>query len=351
LVWNHVLMNEGPQISPSGLPPTVDWAGDHAVIIDQTLLPAELRLVAIRTVDEMIAAIKRLAVRGAPAIGVAGAMGVAVAAIAAEREGRPVAWVHLEADRLAVARPTAVNLRWAVERVRPAIEFGAPAVVAAALAIRDADIASGMAVAARAADLVIDLCGTPVNVQTHCNAGSLACAEVGSALSVVRALHFRGALGVVHVDETRPLLQGARLTAYEMNALGVNYRVQVDGAGPSAIRLGLVNCVLIGADRIAANGDVCNKVGSYPLALAAARAGIPFVVVAPESTLDPMTPDGTAIEVEERSEDEVLLWGDRHICPPGARAWNPAFDVTPADLVSAVVTEARVIRPNRGERL
>ncbi len=348
-VWDHGRMSPDAGIADSGLPRTVDWRGDHAVIIDQTVLPQHMTRIEIRTVDDMIDAIQRLAVRGAPAIGVAGAFGVSIASITAEREGRDGTWVHAQADRIAVARPTAVNLRWAVERLRPFIADGSAAVIKHALAIMEDDIRDGVAAGVRGADLVTELCGTPVNVQTHCNAGSLACAEVGSALAVVRVLHHRGTLGVVHVDETRPLLQGARLTAYEMDALGVDYRVQVDGAGASAIRLGLVNCVIIGADRVAANGDVCNKVGSYPLALAAARAGIPFIVISPESTLDPATPTGSGIHVEERSADEVLRWGGVAIAPAGARAWNPAFDVTPADLVTAIVTERRVVRPALGE--
>ena len=341
-----------PQVvAPSGLPRTIDWLGDHAVIIDQTLLPGELRLLVVNTVDDMIDAIQRLAVRGAPAIGVAGALGVAIAAIVAERDGYDASWVHSQADRIAVARPTAVNLNWAVQRVRPFIESGAASVVAAAVQVMADDIRDGAALGERGANLVGELCGPLVNVQTHCNAGSLACAEIGSALSLVRVLHQRGQLGTVHVDETRPLLQGARLTAYELGALGIDYRVQVDGAGASAIRLGLVNCVIIGADRVAANGDVCNKVGSYPLALAAQRSGIPFIVAAPESTLDAKTLSGADIKIEERAAEEVLRWGGIEIAPQGARAWNPAFDVTPADLVTAIVTESRVIRPSLGDRL
>ncbi len=344
-------MSPYEMIEPSGLPRTVDWLGDRAVIIDQTLLPGELKLIEISSVDEMISAIQRLAVRGAPAIGVAGALGVAISAVTAARDGHDDEWVHQQASRLAVARPTAVNLEWAVERVRPFIAQGADAVVTAALDVMADDIRDGAALGIRGADMVMDLCGSPVNVQTHCNAGSLACAEVGSALALVRVLHQRGALGVVHVDETRPLLQGSRLTAYELAALGADYRVQVDGAGASAIRLGLVSCVIIGADRVAANGDVCNKVGSYPLALAAARAGIPFIVAAPESTLDIATPSGSHIHVEQRGADEVLRWGGVEIAPHGTKVWNPAFDVTPAELVTAVVTERRVIRPARGETL
>jgi methylthioribose-1-phosphate isomerase len=351
-------MSSSSSPQSSGLPRTIDWVDDgprsHAVIIEQTLLPGELRLVEIRSVDAMIDAIERLAVRGAPALGVAGALGVAIAAVMAEREGHDVQWVGLQADRLSVARPTAVNLSWAVEQVRPSIGAGAgaTAVVAAAVAVMDADIRDGRALGERGADLMVTLCsGRPIRVQTHCNAGSLACAEIGSALSVVRVMQERGVLGRVHADETRPLLQGSRLTAYELAALGIEYRIQVDGAGASAIALGLVDCVIIGADRVARNGDVCNKVGSYPLALAAHRAGIPFIVAAPESTLDMATATGADIHVEERNADEVLRWGGVEIAPPGAQVWNPAFDVTPADLVTAVVTERRVVRPALGETL
>jgi eIF-2B alpha/beta/delta-like uncharacterized protein len=173
---------------------------------------------------------------------------------------------------------------------------------------------------------------------------------VGTALGVARALQARDRLGLVYADETRPLLQGSRLTAWELENMGVDYRLVVDGAGPSLIARGFADAVVVGADRIAASGDVANKIGTYPLALAAARAGVPFVVVAPESTVDPATPDGDAIAIEDRDGDEVLAWGGVRIAPAGAEAVNPAFDVTPADLVTAIVTEARVVRPAAGER-
>ena len=174
--------------------------------------------------------------------------------------------------------------------------------------------------------------------------------EVGTALEVVRALHARGHVERVYADETRPLLQGSRLTAWELERMGADYRVVVDGAGPSLIARGLVDAVLVGSDRIAASGDVANKIGTYPLALAAARSGIPFVVVAPESTIDPATPDGAAIAIEDRDGEEVLTWNGHRVAPAGAEAVNPAFDVTPADLVTAIVTERRVVRPAAGER-
>lgn len=334
------------------LPRTIDWASDHAVLIDQTLLPGELRVIEIRTVDAMIDAIKRLAVRGAPAIGVAGALGVAIASVGADANGHDRAWVHAEADRVAIARPTAVNLAWAVNRIRPFIDLGTDAVIAEAVAIVEEDVATQHALGLRGADLVASLVGKPtIRVHTHCNAGGLACVQWGTALGIVRALHESGRLESVIADETRPLLQGARLTAYELSAMGIDYRITPDGAGASAIRLGLVDCVIIGADRIAANGDVCNKVGSYPLALAAERAGIPFIVAAPESTLDTSTPDGAHITIEERAADEVFGFAGVRTAPADAKAWNPAFDVTPADLVTAIVTERRVIHPSAGERL
>jgi len=219
---------------------------------------------------------------------------------------------------------------------------GPEAVLAAALALLEEDVASCRSIGERGAALLGEVCGAgPLRLHTHCNAGALACVGYGTALGVVRALHEAGGVRYVVADETRPLLQGSRITAVELAALGVEHRVVVDGAGPSLIARGLVDAVVVGADRIAANGDVANKIGTYPLALAAARAGVPFIVAAPESTVDPATPDGAAIEIEERAPEEVL----GAAAPAGSAAWNPAFDVTPADLVTAIVTDKRVWRP------
>jgi methylthioribose-1-phosphate isomerase len=312
------------------LPRTVDWDRDRIVLVDQTALP-ELRMTTVDDVEALVDAIARLVVRGAPALGVAGALGVALAA-------RTLTGPDLDAacERLAAARPTAVNLAVGVARARAALPAGPDAVLAAALALRDEDIASCHAVGERGADLLEELCGVrPLRLHTHCNAGALACVEWGTALGVVRSLHERGRVAHVVADETRPLLQGSRITAVELAAIGVAYHVVVDGAGPSVIARGLVDAVVVGADRVAANGDVANKIGTYPLALAAARAGIPFLVAAPESTVDPATPDGGHIVIEERDAGEVCA----------GPAWNPAFDVTPHDLVTAVVTERRVWRP------
>jgi len=324
------------------LPRTIDWVDDRIVVVDQTALPT-LCLTTLSTVDELVDAIGRLVVRGAPALGVAGAMGVALAARAGRRSEHSDASVLVAAERIAAARPTAVNLRWGVQRAVAALAAGPDAVLAAALGVRDEDIAACRAIGERGAELLGELCGQgELRLHTHCNAGALACVEWGTALGVVRSLHAAGRVEYVVVDETRPLLQGGRITAVELAAEGIAHRVVVDGAGPSIIARGLVDAVLVGADRVAANGDVANKIGTYPLALAAHRAGVPFVVAAPESSLDSDTPDGAAIEIEDRDAGEVLRLSGS---PAGAGAWNPAFDVTPAELVTAVVTERRTIRP------
>jgi S-methyl-5-thioribose-1-phosphate isomerase len=345
---------------------TIDWRDQPGggpidgavVIVDQTALPEVVRELAITDVADLVDAVRRLAVRGAPALGAAGALGVLLALGQGRREGWDETQVAKAIDSVRHARPTAVNLAWGVDRVAARLPEGAAAVAAEALAVLDEDVAANRAMGARGADLLADLCRGQgdhpgvggLRLHTHCNAGALACVEFGTALGVVRAVHERGQLARVYADETRPLLQGARLTAWELDRMGVDYRVVVDGAGPSLIARGLVDAVVVGADRVAANGDVANKIGTYPLALAAARAGVPFVVAAPESTVDPATPDGAAIEIEDRGDEEVVRFGGRLVAPPGARAVNPAFDITPADLVTAVVTEARVVRPQAGER-
>jgi methylthioribose-1-phosphate isomerase len=337
---------------------TIDWIDGAVVIVDQTALPHELRTVRLTRVDELVDAIRRLAVRGAPALGAAGALGVLLAV----REGRRRGWTADEVaravDRIRCARPTAVNLGWGVDRVMSRLDEGEEAVEREARDVLDEDAATNRAIAGRGADLLLELCGPAaggdtaagLRLHTHCNAGALACVEWGTALGVVRALHERGALARVYADETRPLLQGSRLTAWELERMGADYRLVIDGAGPSLIARGLVDAVVVGADRIAANGDVANKIGTYPLALAAGRAGVPFVVAAPESTVDAATPSGACIEIEDRGADEVVAWDGRALTPAGAHAVNPAFDVTPADLVTAVVTERRVVRPAAGER-
>jgi S-methyl-5-thioribose-1-phosphate isomerase len=310
---------------------SIDWQDGHIVAIDQTRLPDELVELHIRTVPELIDAIQRLAIRGAPALGVAGALGVALAGGDADL-----------AAQVKAARPTAVNLGWGVDRVlaRP------DALLDEALAVLAQDVAVNRALSERGADWLLDHVGGSIDVQTHCNAGALACVEWGTALGVVQALHERGVLGHVYVDETRPLLQGARLTTWELAQQGIPHTLVADSAGPSVIARGLVNAVVVGADRIAANGDVANKIGTYPLALAARRAGIPFVVAAPESTIDAATPTGADVPIEVRGEVEVTHVAGQRTAPVNTAALNYAFDITPADLVSAIVTEQRVLEPD-----
>ena len=213
------------------------------------------------------------------------------------------------------------------------------------MAVLEEDVSVNRALSQRGADWLLDRVGRPIEVQTHCNAGALACVEWGTALGVVQALHERGALGHVYVDETRPLLQGSRLTTWELAQQGIAHTLVADAAGPSVIARGLVNAVVVGADRIAANGDVVNKIGTYPLALAAREHGVPFYVAAPSSTVDPSTPDGSAIPIEERSGDEIAGPAGRRTAPLGVQVWNPAFDVTPAALVTAIITDRGVFAP------
>ncbi|HYT09673.1 MAG TPA: S-methyl-5-thioribose-1-phosphate isomerase [Mycobacteriales bacterium] len=320
------------------MPRCIDWRDGAVVLVDQTALPGEERWLRLTEPDAVVDAIRRLAVRGAPAIGVAGALGVALAA----RADGDVAAVSAAAARLRSARPTAANLARGVDRALSRLTAGPDAVLAEALTVLAEEVDSSLAIGERGADLLGSLLPgrDGLRLLTHCNTGWLAAVEWGTALGVVAVLHERGRVERVYAGETRPLLQGARLTAYELASLGIDHRVVVDAAAPSLIARGLVHAVVVGADRIAANGDVANKVGTYPLALAAARAGVPFVVAAPESTVDLRTGTGFEIEIEERDPAEVST---------ASPAYNPAFDVTPHDLVTAIVTERRTVRPSEGD--
>jgi methylthioribose-1-phosphate isomerase len=330
---------------------TVQWLDERVPavrLLDQTRLPGEEVYIDATDVDSLVSAIRRLAVRGAPALGAVGALGVVVALAQGGREGWDDARLHREIGRLRAARPTAVNLAWAVDRVLPLVSDGPEAVLAEARRILAEDEAANRRLSALGADWLVARCPPrPLRLLTHCNTGTLATTAWGTALGVVRELHGRRLVELVHVDETRPLLQGARLTAWELAADGIEHVVQVDSAAPGAILRGLVDAVIIGADRIAANGDTANKVGSVGLALACADAGVPFVVAAPWSTVDLATPDGTAITIEERDAIEVTSLAGVPTTPAGTRAFNPAFDVTPARLVDAVVTERGVAEPKR----
>jgi methylthioribose-1-phosphate isomerase len=322
---------------------TIDWADGMIVAIDQCALPQDYRLLRMQTVDELIDAIVRLAVRGAPALGAAGALGVALLARQYPGDSETV---RVHAERLAAARPTAVNLRWGVQRALALLDDGSQAVLGEALAVLDEDERVNREASLRAAELIRSLCARrPLRLLTHCNAGRLATVAWGTALGVVWHLAADGDVEYVLADETRPLLQGARLTAYELAEAGVPYRILPDAAAATAMSLGMVDCVVVGADRITRCGDVANKIGTYPLALAAARHDVPFIVVAPESTVDNALADGRDIVIEQRDAAEVTSFGGVMVAPDGAAAFNPAFDVTPADLVTAIVTQERVWRP------
>jgi S-methyl-5-thioribose-1-phosphate isomerase len=281
-------------------------------------------------------------------IGVAGALGGALAARlhvlpdgSLDRDA-----VRRDAQRIVDARPTAVNLRWAVERVLARLPDGAGAMEAEALAVLAEDERSNRDAARRAAGVLRAACpDRPLRLLTHCNTGGLAALGGGTALGAVRELAREGRVDEVLATETRPLLQGARLTVWELHQAGIPHRLCVDSAAPAAIAAGLVDAVVVGADRIAANGDTANKVGTYALACAAARSGVPFVVVAPESTVDAGTARGADITIEERDAAEVTRIGDTDITVAGTRVHNPAFDVTPADLITAIVTERRTWHP------
>jgi len=312
---------------------------DALVILDQTLLPGEERWIRLTTPEEVIEAIYSLRVRGAPAIGVAGAYAMVLAAGDAEA-------VKAKAAAIAAARPTAVNLSWAVERLLRTLDTADPAnprptLKAEADRIRDEDEASCRAIGRHGAALLAER----ATVLTHCNAGSLATAGYGTALGVIYAAVEAGKSIAVFADETRPLLQGARLTAWELQRAGVNVTLVADSVAGTLLGSGRIDAVVVGADRIAANGDVANKIGTYPVAVLASRHQVPFYVAAPRSTIDPDCPQGTDIPIEERATAEVTDGFGRATAPEGTRVFSPAFDVTPADLVTALITEAGVVAP------
>ncbi len=325
--------------------------GDKSLeLLDQRLLPGEERYVAFETAEEVARAIEQMVVRGAPAIGIAAAMGVAVE-LAGAPDGRLAERLEAALARLGRTRPTAVNLAWALERMaselRPLLEAGVPdrevRAAAAALSrhLHDEDLELCRAIGEAGAPLVPE----HSSVLTHCNAGGLATAGYGTALGVIRSAARDGRVERVLASETRPFLQGARLTAWELSRDDIPVTLIIDSSAGSLMRRGEVDLVVVGADRIAANGDVANKIGTYPLAVLAGANGIPFYVAAPLSTIDLDTPTGEAIPIEQRAPDEVLSLGGRRIAPDGVSALNPAFDVTPAELVGAIITERGVILP------
>jgi methylthioribose-1-phosphate isomerase len=328
------------------IPSPIGWTEDHAVrILDQTLLPGEERYLDLDTVDAVAEAIRTLRVRGAPLIGIAAAMGLTLAV----RRGAATLDVVCAASAvLGSTRPTAVNLRWALRRMERRAAAAASAGTDLAEALRaeaNAIWAEDREMCARIGAAGAALIGGDAVVLTHCNAGALATGGMGTALAPVYTLHQAGRRVSVIADETRPLLQGSRLTAWELTRAGVPVTVIADGMAASRLRRGDVTCVIVGADRIAANGDVANKIGTYGVALAARAHGVPFYVAAPTSTIDPATPNGTRIPIEERAADEVAGWRGHVAAPAEARVWNPAFDVTPAELVTAIITDRGVFAP------
>jgi methylthioribose-1-phosphate isomerase len=329
---------------------TLRWTDAGLVLLDQRELPTRETYLTCREVEEVALAIESLAVRGAPAIGCSAAFGVALAAqrSRARTASGLVRDVTVAAERLAKTRPTAVNLFWALGRMRRRLEAetGAePDALRAALlreaeAIRVEDVAACRALGRHGLELVPER----ARILTHCNAGALATAGYGTALGVVRAATEAGRNVSVLADETRPFLQGARLTAWELAKDGIPVTVVTDGMPAHLMQRGEVDLVIVGADRVAANGDVANKIGTYGLALLARAHEIPFYVAAPCSTIDLATPDGRAIPIEERGRDEVAHLAGTALVPEGVPVRHPAFDVTPASLVTALVTERGVLR-------
>jgi len=321
-------------------PVLYDEAGDFVRLLDQRLLPHEETWLALASATAVAEAIRNLAVRGAPAIGVTAAYALACEA----RRGASRAALEAAAEHLVQARPTAVNLGWAVKRMAARFAEGASTLLREAHAIRDEDEAA----CRRIGELGAALIPEKAHILTHCNAGALATAGYGTALGVVRAAFEAGKGVAVFADETRPFLQGARLTAWELQRDGIPVTLLTDGMAGWLMQRGEIACVVVGADRIAANGDVANKIGTYALAVLARHHGLPFYVAAPWSTVDLATPSGAAIPIEERESEEVVMLAGRRIAPVGVRARYPAFDVTPAALVTAIVTERGVARePNR----
>ena len=336
----------------SGPIKAVDWIDEKLVLLDQTLIPLEEKYHSYQEVSAIIEAIKRLVVRGAPAIGVAGAYAVVTAMDQAKRENLNSNELENLIDAIRDARPTAVNLSWAVERVRKFLPQGRAAVLEAADEIARQDRLSGDLMGTIGSDWLIEKLGNkPLTLLTHCNTGSLATTSIGTALGVIRTMHNRQALREVFVDETRPLLQGSRLTAWELMKSNINYRILPDSAATMAIMSGKIDAALIGADRIALNGDSANKIGSLAVALACHEAGIPFLVVAPESTVDRNLKDGNSIHIEIRSDDEINYFKGVQVAPIGSQTFNPAFDLTPAKYISAVITEKRAYEIRKGESL
>jgi methylthioribose-1-phosphate isomerase len=335
---------------------TIYWKDNSVVMIDQRALPVEERYVACTDFREVIAAINDLTIRGAPAIGVAAAMGIALGALGIEADTPQAIHIAFEeiCRQFAATRPTARNLFWAIERMKRRFDsllVSLPddnpwhhlreSLVAEAIQICEEDIAINRRLGANGRDLIPD----GARILTHCNAGALATAGYGTALGVIRAAWEEGRKIHVYVDETRPVLQGARLTAWELMREKIPCTLITDSMAGFLMQQGRIDLIIVGADRIAANGDTANKIGTYALAVLARAHGIPFYIAAPLSTIDPALSDGSAIVIEERNPDEVTRVGGVRTAPEGVAVYNPAFDVTPHALITAIVTETGVLRP------
>jgi methylthioribose-1-phosphate isomerase len=339
--------------------PTIAWQGEDIIMVDQRKLPAAEIYVTCKSVNDVAKAIKTMVIRGAPAIGVCAAMGLALGAARSKATGTKQFTTEFQknCDLLAETRPTAVNLFWAIERMKRSFSDGALAgesvdqlkarLRTTADQIHDDDVASCRAIGANGATLVPQ----DANILTHCNAGALATAGYGTALGVIRGAVEAGKQVTVFADETRPFLQGARLTAWELVRDGIETTVITDNMSGSLMRSGGVNFVVVGADRIAANGDTANKIGTYTVAVLAREHRIPFYVAAPLSTIDLNTVDGSQIPIEERSAREVTHVGGTQLAASGALVWNPAFDVTPSALISGIITERGIFRAPYTESL
>ncbi|RUQ35303.1 MAG: S-methyl-5-thioribose-1-phosphate isomerase, partial [Candidatus Competibacteraceae bacterium] len=328
------------------------WREDNLELLDQRLLPGELRYQRLTSAAAVAQAIRDMVVRGAPAIGVTAAYGVVLAA-RARHAAEPDGWQAMVGEDLrvlAASRPTAVNLFWALRRMERVMAECQGDPVARLLAEAHAIHAEDIAANQRMGQLGAALLGERGAVLTHCNTGSLATGGYGTALGVIRQGYAAGLIERVYADETRPWLQGARLTAWELVQDGIPVTLLADGAAAALLRQGDVRWVIVGADRIAANGDVANKIGTYHLAVAARYHGVRFMVVAPTSTVDLSIPNGAAIPIEQRAAEELLTLGGQPVAAAGAEVWNPSFDVTPAELVDALVTERGVVMvPDEGK--
>ena len=339
--------------------PTIDWQDDVIVMVDQRKLPSQELYVRCRNSQEVARAIRTMVIRGAPAIGVAAAMAIALGMRRSSAKGTRQFAVEFQktCDMMAATRPTAVNLFWAIDRMKRTFAEGAQAGESAdelvsrlereARKIHDEDVASCRAMGAFGADVVPD----GARVLTHCNAGALATAGYGSALGVIRAAVERGKKIAVFADETRPFLQGARLTAWELVRDGIHTTVITESMAGPLMRAGEIDMVVVGADRIAANGDTANKIGTYTVAVLAHEHSVPFYVAAPLSTIDLSTSDGDLIPIEERDQREITHLGSSRLTPEGAYVRNPAFDVTPHRYIAGIITETGIIRPPYSESL